>query len=89
MKEIHLDAHSMKTPQEAHRYLKKVLSFPDYYGENLDALYDCLGDIAEALTIYVPSQLAQVEYLGSCGQTMLHIFDLAAQENKYLTVKKI
>ena len=30
-----------------HRILKETLGFPDYYGENLDALYDCLTDIRE------------------------------------------
>ena len=30
---------------DGHKYLKKALDFPDYYGENLDALYDCLCDL--------------------------------------------
>ena len=37
-----LDASKMVSRQEAHRYLKEQLAFPDYYGKNLDALYDCL-----------------------------------------------
>ena len=28
-----------------HRSLSKELSFPDYYGNNLDALNDCLSDV--------------------------------------------
>ena len=28
-----------------HRQLKTKLSFPDYYGENWDALNDCLSDL--------------------------------------------
>ena len=31
--------------EEAHAYLKEALSFPDYYGGNLDALFDCLSDM--------------------------------------------
>ncbi|MBO4783300.1 MAG: barstar family protein, partial [Lachnospiraceae bacterium] len=30
---------------EAHEYLKEVFSFPEYYGKNLDALFDCLGEM--------------------------------------------
>ena len=34
-----------------HKYLKQQFNFPDYYGENLDALYDCLGDLEETKII--------------------------------------
>ena len=34
-----------------HNYLKKQLNFPDYYGENLDALYDCLTEICDEIQI--------------------------------------
>tara|TARA_R110002074_G_scaffold226957_2_gene398542 strand:- start:1960 stop:2460 length:501 start_codon:yes stop_codon:yes gene_type:complete len=31
--------------KNAHQKLKIALNFPDYYGENLDAFNDCLGDL--------------------------------------------
>lgn len=37
-----LDALQMQNRDEAHIYLKEMFRFPDYYGENLDALYDML-----------------------------------------------
>lgn len=40
---IELDGKLIK--KDGHDYLKKSLNFPDYYGKNLDALYDCLTDI--------------------------------------------
>lgn len=34
-----------------HAYLASTLGFPAYYGANLDALLDCLGDISEPTLI--------------------------------------
>ncbi len=31
--------------KDGHDYLMEALNFPDYYGKNLDALYDCLCEI--------------------------------------------
>jgi len=39
------DAMVWKTELDFHKCIKDVLNFPDYYGENLDALNDCLGDL--------------------------------------------
>jgi RNAse (barnase) inhibitor barstar len=45
------------------------LGFPDYYGKNLDALIDSLGDIERptALLVHVPTEL------GHYGQAMLEV----------------
>ena len=36
---------------EAHAFLAEHLDFPEYYGYNLDALEECLGDI------YTPTRI--------------------------------
>jgi len=33
------------TKQDFHKQVAMLLNFPHYYGENLDALWDCLFDI--------------------------------------------
>ena len=43
--------------ETAHLHLQRELDLPDYYGCNLDALYDCLNDEAGPLEILI----------GSCG----------------------
>ncbi len=38
---------------EVHQIFKKELDFPDYYGENEDALWDCLTDMITDPTIHI------------------------------------
>lgn len=87
MRKLILDLDKMKTQAEAHKYLGKTLEFPDYYGENLDALYDCLGDIGTPTIITVSPKLGAKEYLGSYGERMLKVFRLAAEQNSFLQVE--
>ena len=42
MNKIILDGKDFKTKEELHKVLKEELELPEYYGENLDALWDCL-----------------------------------------------
>ena len=39
---IILDFSECKYFGEIHKIIKESLGFPDYYGENLDALWDCM-----------------------------------------------
>ena len=41
-KKTDLDFQGLKTDSDLHRLFAAQLSFPDYYGNNLDALNDCL-----------------------------------------------
>ncbi|MFM9444635.1 barstar family protein [Streptomyces acidiscabies] len=43
---IRLEAGQWNTEQDMHHAMAATLDFPDYYGRNLDALNDCLGDVA-------------------------------------------
>ena len=43
--EYTIDALKINEREEAHEYLAEVFSFPEYYGKNLDALFDCLGEM--------------------------------------------
>ena len=45
MKEITLDCRGFCPRSALHRAFAEALSFPDHYGNNLDALHDCLTDI--------------------------------------------
>ena len=41
-----IDFSNMKTHWEIHKIIKEGLDFPDYYGCNWDAFWDCLTDMA-------------------------------------------
>lgn len=84
--EIKLALPYFKTKEKAHIYLKQVLRLPSYYGNNLDALYDCLTDIHEEQTIIIPKEIISPRYLGNYGKRMLRVFEEAAEENKNLQI---
>ena len=86
MKRIVLDSAHFKDRREAHRYLKDVLHFPDYYGENLDALHDCLEELSEPIEIVVPEVIMEDGYLGDYGNIMIQVFLDTEVENPNLVV---
>lgn len=66
--------------RRGHDYLKEVLNFPDYYGKNLDALYDCLCEIGvETEIILINSDCVSSD--------MIETFVDAASENENLKFK--
>ena len=44
MKKIRIDLDAFEDKREFQRWLRDECNFPEYYGCNLDALYDCLSE---------------------------------------------
>lgn len=74
---ILLDAAQMVTRESAHRYLAVQLGLPDYYGKNLDALYDCLTDLENAEISFLNPEMAENSYF----EQILEVFLEAATDN--------
>lgn len=51
--EVPIDERDLLNIDIVHDYLRVTLGFPEHYGKNLCALYDCLGDISEPTRLYV------------------------------------
>lgn len=77
-----LDASKMVSRQEAHAHLREQLSLPAYYGKNLDALYDCLTDLADTTVVFVDMCRAEGTYF----DRVLQVFWEAAEDNPHLQI---
>ncbi len=56
MQTICLDAAKYDSPRALHAALKSMLSLPDYYGMNADALNDCLSERTEPVHLWIASR---------------------------------
>ena len=55
MQTIMLDGSLYASARGLHLALKRMLSLPDYYGMNADALNDCLSERPEPVNIWIAS----------------------------------
>lgn len=79
---IVLDARCMDTKESAHAYLQEKLEFPEYYGKNLDALYECMCELSDKELIILHRREAQNYYL-----RVESVFRKAEEENKELNIQ--
>lgn len=49
----HINCSDLSSAMELHTQLAKALNFPEWYGHNLDALYDCLSELPEAVELHL------------------------------------
>lgn len=82
MKQCIVDCSAVRNPEEFHDYLVEKLTLPDWYGTNLDALYDCLTSITEEthITLLHFDQLADM-YAGFRA-----VFEDAADANPRIRI---
>ena len=86
METVILDCSDMTTPELFHHKLAEALNFPDYYGKNLDALFDCLTEYRKDRELILNNwhhlEYALKDYSGKA----LYVFHEACLENSHLTV---
>ena len=77
--QVVIDGRKMTDKQILHAYLKEQCRFPDYYGNNLDALYDVLTDRTEPLEIKLEYAQELKEILCGYGEAFIEtLLDAAA-----------
>ena len=84
MKIVIVDGRRIDSPEALHKFLAWQLRFPLWYGNNLDALYDCLTDISEPTAIQVVHANELREHLGPASHGFFRVLRDAAKENPNL-----
>ena len=81
MQAVYLDARQFTDKVASHDYLKEMLDFPEYYGANLDALYDCLTDLPP-MEIYMEN----IHDAGAFYPVIKHVMLSAKKENRDIRI---
>ena len=82
MKEVTIDCSQIRTKDDLHRIFRETLAFPEWYGNNLDALHDCLTAISGTVRLF-DWETAQ-QNLGPYGAKATKVMTLAAFHNTAL-----
>ena len=71
----------IETMKEFHEAVKMVLHLPDYYGANMDALYDVLTERTTETIIVIEGWKIMEERLGSQAAVLKQLFEDAEKAN--------
>ncbi len=82
-----LNGWCMTTKERAHKHIKRRLKLPDYYGCNLDALADCLGEMGQPTSIVLVNAGYMQRKLGDYGVRLLSLIMAATGENPRLNLQ--
>ena len=82
-KVIVLNEKDYKSREEVFLKIKKELSFPDYFGNNLDALCDSLSEVFYPVTIIL------IVNRNSEWEDLQNALKIASQENKHINIVKM
>lgn len=81
-----IDGRYSKDKAMLHNHIKSVLNFPEYYGRNLDALFDLLSVYSEETEIEFTHGKELEENLGNYAGALVRTFKEAAAENKNIKI---
>ena len=80
MERIVMECGEVRTKEDFHSARAKALDFPAWYGGNLDALHDCLMELAEPVRLI----LRGTDALGIFAGGFCRVLEDAREENPNL-----
>lgn len=84
MRTVQISGKRMLSIESTHRYLKRQLALPDYYGANLDALWDLLSTKSDPVEISLKHLAVLRHNLGDYGDKLIKVFEDAERTNPNL-----
>ncbi len=73
MKVVLLDGNRIKNSDDLHAAFAEALDLPDYYGRNLDALYDVLTETTEEIGVILVNNEKLADALGARWTGLLRL----------------
>ncbi len=84
--ELRLNSSMFADRKQLHEEIARQLDLPDYYGNNLDALWDVLSAWSQPMQIVVEHSADLERQLGGYGEMVLQLFQEAEEENNAISV---
>ena len=87
MKQIIIDCSAIETPRQFHEALAAAMALPEWYGHNLDAMYDCMTELSQPVTLVLSGWAALGERLGDYAGRLIFVLHRASEDNPCLAVE--
>jgi len=84
MRQVIIDGAAIADRPALHQALAQALALPEWYGNNLDALFDCLSEVSEDTEIGIANFDVLEEALGSYARSLRRVLRRAAEENPHI-----
>lgn len=81
MKTANLDGRKIFTKEQLHEALARSLKFPEYYGGNLDALFDMLTASSDPISIEITHADELADHLGDYFDKFTKVVVDASEDN--------
>lgn len=85
MKTVVLDGAELPDRAALHRRLTEALDLPVWYGQNLDALRDCLSEVRQETEVVLTGAAALDAHLGEYAQRLRRVLTDSAAENAFVS----
>lgn len=87
MRKLTLDCSQISTKAGLHLQLTELLDLPEYYGNNLDALADCLSEIHQDTCLVLEEPEALTAALGDYAERFFRLLEHCSAENPFFHVE--